>query len=262
MDRRLRSNIPKVDLGTSVYSAVEEFPGRQVPTGKEVIGRMMFLTSKDIKHPVQFTVQTAALQVSKELQDLMIHNLNVYPLTLRNIRDKVIGDYQEFKKVSHYPRAKRSGQTYQTSCQILNSRLETGYDIKTNDPDRQEKLAKEHGVEFGEAEIILYEDNIKAKACVCAQNSVTKCPECPRQVFADHSVDKDWLKAEREKEEELAKEMKAKEKSDQEVTQLFNKVNSDTIPIQVDQDIPTVKDTDENVFTSPIPLTTFEKTTT
>ena len=54
--------------------------------------------------------------------------------------------------------------------------------------------------------------------------------------------------------------MKAKEKSDQEVTQLFNKVNSDTIPIQVDQDIPTVKDTDEDVFTSPIPLTTFEKT--
>ena len=114
MDRRLRSNIPKVDLGTSVYSAVEEFPGRQVPTGKEVIGRMMFLTSKDIKHPVQFTVQTAALQVSKELQDLMIHNLNVYPLTLRNIRDKVIGDYQEFKKVSHYPRAKRSNFEFKT----------------------------------------------------------------------------------------------------------------------------------------------------
>ena len=257
MERKLRSSIPRVELGTFSYSALEKFPGNQVPTGKEVMGRMMYLTSKEVQQTINYSVDSAADQITKELQDLMIYNLNIYPLNFKNIKKKVLSDYVEFKKLSNYPRSKRSGQTYQSSCQKLVSKLETGYDIKTNDLDRQEDLAKYHGVKYGEAEIILYEDNVKVKTCLCDQNSVTKCQECPRQVFAEQSIDKDWLESEKEKREEIAKELKAKEKSDQEIAELFKKVDSSTIPLAAEPDMPEAPSSDD-VFISPIPLSTFD----
>ena len=158
--------------------------------------------------------------MSRELQDIMIFNLNLYPLAIKNIKKKVLGyDYTDFKKLQHYPKQKRSGQTFKTSCQKLNSKLEAGYPIKTDDVDSQEELVKLHGVKCGEAEIILYEDNIKSKVCLCEQKSVTKCHECPTQVFAEQAVDKDWLEEEKEKAEKLEKDSKAKGKYDHEVRQ-------------------------------------------
>ena len=46
MNRKLRSVTPKVDLINTTYTPLDDFPGSQVPTGKEVMERMMFLTKE------------------------------------------------------------------------------------------------------------------------------------------------------------------------------------------------------------------------
>ena len=252
MNRKLRSVTPKVDLINTTYTPLDDFPGSQVPTGKEVMERMMFLTKE-----VLLGADEAAFKVAIELQNIMIFNLNIYPLASKNIKKKVISDYQEFKKLINYPKSKRSGQSYQSSANSLNIRLETGYAIKTDDPVRQEELTKEHGVQYGEAEEILYEDNTKVKSCLCAKTSVTKCIDCPRQVFSDKAVDKEWLKDVKDKEEALDKENMAKEKSAQDIAKMFSKVASDTIPIPEEPGDAREggskgqKNQEEEVFTSP-----------
>ena len=254
-----RSLIPKVELNNTINTAVEKFPGCQVPTGKEVVERMMFITSKE----KLLGVDAAAFKVVTELQNLFIFNLNIYPLATKNIKKKVMNDYQEFRKLSNYPKAKRGGQSYLSSVDDLNHRLETGYEIKTNDLVRQEELIKEHGVEYGEAEKILYEDNIKSKTCLCVKGTVTKCPDCPRQVFAEKAVDMDWLEDQKEKEEVMVKENKAKEKSVKGIAEMFHKVNSDTIPVSVEssdarKDVSKGQsDYEDDVFTSPVPFSSF-----
>ena len=104
----MRSAIPKVELESTVYSALEKFPGNQAPTGVEIMGRMMYLTSKEVQHSFQYSVETAAQEVSRELQDIMIFNLNLYPLAIKDIKKKVLGDYTDFKKLQHYPKQRRS----------------------------------------------------------------------------------------------------------------------------------------------------------
>ena len=209
--RLLRSDIPKIELGSLTYNALEEFPGNQIPTGKEIVERMVYMTSKEMKH----SIDSAALIITKEIQEIYIYNLNIYPVMEKNIKKRVLNEYQEFKKLSSYPKAKRSGISFQTSVKTLNKKMEAGINVKTEDKDRQDELIKLFGVKFGEQEELLYLDNIKVKECLCESASVSKCPDCPRQLFAEVSVDKHWLKKETEKEEEAAKNAKAKKKSDQ-----------------------------------------------
>ena len=92
--------MPKMELGSSSYDAVEEFPGNQIPTGKEVIGRMMYLTSKEVRHTVVHSTDSAAMQVVKEVQDICIYSLNIYPMADENIKKKVIQIYQEADQLS------------------------------------------------------------------------------------------------------------------------------------------------------------------
>ena len=220
MDQRsLRSAIPKIELGSQNYTALEKFPGSQVPTCKETVERVMYLTSKEMKN----TVESATLLTAREVQDIYIYNLNIYPIMEKNIKKRVLSDYQEFKKLSSYPKANRGGQSYQSSVLSFNKRMEAGIDVKTEDRDRQDELIKLFGVKCGDQEEMLYMDNIKVKDCLCEASSVSKCPDCPRKLFAEVPVDKDWLKKEKEKKEELARQAKAKVKSDQEVASMFTK---------------------------------------
>ena len=255
--KNLRSATPKILLGSSSYEIVEHFMGNQVPTGKEVVGRMMYLTSKEMRNIVQHSIDSAALEVVKELQDIFIYMLNIYPQKEQNIKNRVISDYQEFKKLANYPKAKRSGESFQANVKKLNQKLERGYDIKTEDKERQEQLAEYHGVKTGPEEEMLYQDNVKAKECLCDSSFVTKCVACPRQMFAQSSVDKDWLKEVIKKKEDLEKAKKSKEKSDKSIESLFSKVDSGSeslgLPTDDSGNIPDDMHNDE-VFSSPLPI--------
>ena len=89
---------------------------------------------------------------------------------------------------------------------------------------------------------------------------MSKCPDCPRQLFDEVSVDKHWLKKETEKDEEAAKNAKSKEKSDQEIGTMFSKVDSGKVSLDVPEDV-FVKLPDEmadDVFSSPVPFSVLE----
>ena len=117
--RSLRFAIPKVELGTVNYNALEKFPGCQVPTFKEVVERVMYLTSKEMRN----SIDSAALMTAKEVQDIYIYNLNIYPVVEKNIKKRVLNDYQEFKTMSSYHKGKRSGISYQSSVLSLNKKM-------------------------------------------------------------------------------------------------------------------------------------------
>ena len=153
MDQRsLRSAIPNIELCSLNYTALEKFPGSQVPTCKETVERVMYLTSKEMKN----TVESATLLTAREVQDIYIYNLNIYPIMEKNIKKRVLSDYQEFKKLSSYPKAKRGGQSYQSSVLSFNKRMEAGIDVKTEDRDRQDELIKLFGFYCGDQEEMLY----------------------------------------------------------------------------------------------------------
>ena len=121
------------------------------------------MNSKEIKQ----SIDSAALMVTKEIQDIYIYNLNIYPVMEKNIKKRVVNEYQEFKKLSSYPKAKRSGISYQASVKTFNKKMEAGINVKTEDKDRQDELIKLFGVKFGDQEEMLYMDNIKVKECLC-----------------------------------------------------------------------------------------------
>ena len=255
--RSLRFAIPKVELGTVNYTALEKFPGSQMPTFKEVVERVMYLKSKEMRN----SIDSAALMTAKEVQDIYIYNLNIYPVVEKNIKKRVLNDYQEFKKISSYPKGKRSGISYQSSVLSFNKKMETGIDVKTEDRDRQEELIKLYVVKCGDQKEMLYIDNIKIKDCLCKASSVSKCPDFRMKLFAEVPVDKDWLQKEMEKKEELARQAKAKAKSDQEVASMFSKVDSGEVVLEeanVPEEVYVPEEMDGDVFRSPVPLSLFE----
>ena len=129
--------------------------------------------------------------------------------------------------------------------------------MKTEDRDRQEELIKLYVVKCGDQKEMLYMDNIKIKDCLCEASSVSKCPDCPRKLFAEVPVDKDWLQKEMEKKEELARQAKAKAKSDQEVASMFSKVDSGEVVLEeanVPEEVYVPEEMDGDVFSSPVPL--------
>ena len=139
--------------------------------------------------------------------------------------------------------------------------METGIDLKTEDRDKQEELIKLYRVKCGDQKEMLYMDNIKIKYCLCEASSVSKCPDCPRKLFAEVPVDKDWLQKEMEKKEELARQAKAKVKSDQEVASMFSKVDSGEVVLEeanVPEEVYVPEEMDGDVFSSPVPLSVFE----
>ena len=162
---------------------------------------MMFMTSKEMKRSI----------VIKEIHD--IYNLNIYPVMEKGVE-------WEFKKLSGYPKAKRSGISYQSLVKTFNQKVEVGFNVKTEDKDRHDELNKLFGVKFGDQEEMLYLDNIKVNECLCEAASVSKCADCPRQFVAEDSIDKHWLQKKIENEEESARKAKYKEKSDQEVSKV------------------------------------------
>ena len=93
-------------LGDQTYPSIQQFKPTQIPTGAEVIGRMTFLL-KEARTKAPIKLEDAANVVARELAEIYIYNLNIYPKTDFNIAKKIATDYKEFKKLVGYPSAKR-----------------------------------------------------------------------------------------------------------------------------------------------------------
>ena len=173
----------------------EDFNG-QAPTGIKVIGRIRYLTI-NAKLSVKETIE----KVASELSEIWIYGLNIYPMTVNNIIKKLTVIYLGakankdfevqigFKPLLKWP---RKDSTYDKRVKNMSEILKTGFDIKTNNDNRIKICEQINLVKMTEDEKKLYEDNCKIKTCSCAWNSVTKCQECPRQIFSTEIVDKKW----------------------------------------------------------------------
>lgn len=101
----LRSAEYTVQLNQKIYKPIDKFPGNQIPTGSEVIERLMQLFSQDVGH--QYSQEDASKMVSQELINLYIETLNIYPKTERNVTNQVSSMYDEFRQLRKYPKSKR-----------------------------------------------------------------------------------------------------------------------------------------------------------
>ena len=221
------------NLEGTTFRSLSEFPGTQVPTGVEVVGRMIFLLRPENRN-FSSTKQEIAGTVAQEIENLFIHKLNIYPVMTANIRAKVLSDYENFKKFLNHPAVKKVNPGYKARVEPFLKKLKAGYDIKTNDAKREKELSKLHGVKFGPQEAALYDDNTCIKSCPCSETAVSKCPLCPRQIFAS-TVDMKWFEDEIKKQEVLENAAKAKKKSDNDIEKQFTKVALDK-PVVVDSE--------------------------
>ena len=145
---------------------------RQCPTGVFIIGRILQLIKDEKK-----SKQEAYLTVSKELQEVWIYGMNIYPKKIDNIRLSIKNIYEGRKGIDSYkglikiPLDRRDDK-WLRRVEIFNNKMLRGFDIKTIDEFYIRHLEKEYNMDIGEDEEKLYKDNCKEKTCYCEGNEM------------------------------------------------------------------------------------------
>ena len=95
MSKRLRT-YDVIPLGDVKYGFLESFTvdskglrQRQLPTGVEVISRILKLTKGENR-----ARSAAYSQVAEELSELWIYGFNMYPISIKRIKDKLKSIYE------------------------------------------------------------------------------------------------------------------------------------------------------------------------
>ena len=94
--------------------------------------------------------------VASDLSDLWVFGLNIYPCSLKGIRVKLEAIYKEFTRIRDYPKSKR-GDKYNQTLQEFNTRMLTGFDIRTMDMDRLKDLEDYYMVKMKDEDLLLWE---------------------------------------------------------------------------------------------------------
>ena len=127
------------------------------------------------------------------MENFWCQKLNVYPQPFNKIAIKIEKDFGTRKNLIYYPDGKK-GETYAKRVKEFNEKMQTGYDVKTDDRKRIEKLQISYQVKMLEEDLLLWEDNCMEKKCDCDWDSLVKCEICPRQIYTSTIIDKEWLK--------------------------------------------------------------------
>ena len=138
MSKRLRT-YDVIPLGDVKYGFLESFTvdskglrQRQLPTGVEIISRILKLTKGESR-----TKNEAYSQVAEELSEFWIYGFNIYPLSIKRIKDKLKSIYEG---VGGYQNIKKKGGNWQNKVKAFNDKMMTGFDIRTYEPDRLKKF--------------------------------------------------------------------------------------------------------------------------
>ena len=168
---------------------------RQAPTGVDVIGRSSYLTKQySTTNAGRYSIKEASAIIAKELSELWIHGLNIYPLNEKNIAKKIEKSIEQKDKLLRYSKKQRQSEGWKDLCETFNNEHLAGFDIRTFDPERQRLLSSEYNVKMTKEEEELYEDNCKKKTCGCDREAVIKCSQCPRQMVTSDKVCAQWQK--------------------------------------------------------------------
>jgi len=171
---------------------------RQAPTGVDVIGRILSLTSAHNRAGHQESKNAAYNIAANELVDFWCFGLDIYPKTRRAVAEKIKLAYEGKSKSNNNKKSVRGFQYMiwkckdQTEIMQFNDKMRTGFDIRTTDKKRQKVLEAEYDVKMKDEDVALYHDNCKQKTCSCEWDCVIKCPDCPRQMYTSTELDADW----------------------------------------------------------------------
>ena len=122
----------------------------------EVISRIFKLTKGEMN-----SKQEANTKVAAELSDFWIYGLNIYPLSLKRIKDKLkvvyegTGGYQNLRK--------RGGEAWLKKVKTFNDKMMTGFDIRTFEPDRLKEFEESYQVKMKAEDVELWK-----KSCQCS----------------------------------------------------------------------------------------------
>ena len=194
MAKSLRSN-ENTHLDNVKYGFLESFTEdsrgliqRQAPTGVDVIGRILKLTKGENKSKFE-----AYHQIAQELTEFWVYGLNIYPVSIRNIKDKVSriyegsGGYKTLRKAEA-----RGGESWLKKVRMFNNQMLTGFDIRTFDKKKLDKFVEEFQVIMKTEDVALWEDNCRKKTCLCSWSAPVKCKDCPRQMVTTTEIDQKW----------------------------------------------------------------------
>ena len=190
MSKRLRT-YDVIPLGDVKYGFLESFTvdskglrQRQLPTGVEIISRILKLTKGESR-----TKNEAYSKVAEELSEFWIYGFNIYPLSIKRIKDKLKSIYEG---VGGYQNIKKKGGNWQNKVKAFNDKMMTGFDIRTYEPARLKEFEEKYQVKMKTEDIDLWEDNCRQKVCQCSWETLVKCSQCPRQMITTTEVDEEW----------------------------------------------------------------------
>ena len=152
----------------------------QMPSNKEVIER--YFTIKNDLPQHEPTVSTSLNALSDQLCTEWVH-MNIPSVQSKNVRKHHVEPLlQKLKKLQKTAKAKRKDK-WHTDLDNFVSNLDNGFDIIAKDEEAKDWMIVEFGIEFGQEEQELYDDN-------CVPDDSGKCPR-KRWVGG---VDKLWKK--------------------------------------------------------------------
>ncbi|XP_013414654.1 uncharacterized protein LOC106176709 [Lingula anatina] len=185
--RQLRNSTKKELFGES-YREINEFKSTgKLPSGTQVIGRMLALCKKPAKGQKAMSRDTSSKIVANELRQDGISK-NVYPMHERSVARKIKADYERFndlRKMEQCKEKTRTDEWFKSANDFNDMLTKHAYNIRTNDPAYQKQLEDEFGVKMTKEDEAFYEDN---------------CFGCYKAVCTS-TVPKHWKKKQKRKHE-------------------------------------------------------------
>ena len=203
---RLRSGSSMV-LGPVTFFAREHFSSSVLPSGRELVERMIFfLIPRPKGSGFQISMEWAAKKVAEELCEHWKW-CNLYPKHNAAVFRDVLRLYQAFKAMQKCPKARMTEKWVQEKLNPYVADLQKGFDIRTEDKEFRVKQEKEFGVKETEDEEKFYLDQIKGERVGYCETFVDRkwLTMNKRRNQEQESYEKRMDKEQKQMEENLAK---------------------------------------------------------
>ena len=147
----------------------------RLPSGKIMIGRMLFLTRRETEKTC-LTRKEASKIVAKEFRIDWIDK-NVYPMHKNRLAQKIEKDYDHFKNIRknlNCDSKKKSDKFLSDAVTFANKLTQRAYDIRCTDIEYQKKMESDFGVKMTKDDEDFYMDNCHGPFKAFCSNTVPK----------------------------------------------------------------------------------------
>ena len=158
--KKTRGNTSKKLFEETFYPIDEYKTTGRLPSGKIMIGRMLFLTRRE---PCYFTIcrKVASKIVAKEFRTDWI-NKNVYPIHKHRLAKKIQKDWDHFKSLKNALNCDskiKSEKFLLGANEFVNKFTQTAYDNRCTDKEYQKRMEADFDVNMTKDDDEFYMDN-------------------------------------------------------------------------------------------------------